>query len=97
MVQELGLAIGIATLGSLASTVYRLRITAQLPSGLPPDVQGVVADSLTGAISEAHALPTGLLEQARDAFVTGFAAASSICAIAILLLTLLTAAMRQKE
>lgn len=97
MVQELGLAVGIATLGSLASTVYRLRITAQLPSGLPPDVRGEVADSLTGAISEAHALPTGLLVQAQDAFVTGFAVASSVCAIAILLLTLLTAAMRQKE
>lgn len=93
MVQELGLAVGIATLGSLAGTVYRLRMTAQWPGGLPPDVRDAVADSLAGAVSVAHALPAGLLEQAQAAFVAGFSLAAAVCAIAIALLVPLAAAM----
>ncbi|WP_242672150.1 MFS transporter [Stutzerimonas kirkiae] len=93
MVQELGLALGIATLGSLAGTLYRLRMTTQLPGGLPPGVEDALVDSLAGAVPQGKALPAGLLEQAQDAFVAGFSLATTTCAIAIALLALLAAAM----
>lgn len=72
MVQELGLAVGIATLGSLATAIYRTRMVGQAPSTLPQHVQDAVGDSLAGATSVAAALPDGMLEQAQAAFMAGF-------------------------
>lgn len=90
-VQELGLAVGIATLGSVSSLVYRWQIAARVPDELPPDVREALTDSLTRSL--AHGLPSGLLEQARDAFVTGFTVATAVCAIAVGLLVPLAAVM----
>jgi MFS transporter, DHA2 family, multidrug resistance protein len=84
-VQELGLAVGIATLGSLTTAVYRIRMADQV-SDLAQDIQRAVTDSLAGAISVYQDLPAGVLEQAQAAFVSGFnvAAATSAVSIAIL-------------
>lgn len=85
-VQELGLAVGIATLGSLATAVYRIRMADGYSDPMAQDVQRAVSDSLAGALSVSPELPAGVLEQAQAAFVTGFnvAAAASGISIAIL-------------
>ncbi len=85
-VQELGIAIGIAILGSVTTAVYRREIGAGLPQGLADEVRHALGDSLAGANSVAHALPDGLLVQAQDAFIAGLnaAAGASVAGIALL-------------
>ncbi|ARU87670.1 MFS transporter [Pseudomonas sp. M30-35] len=85
-VQELGLAVGIATLGSLTTSLYRIRMTDQVSVPMAQDVQRAVSDSLAGAKSVLQELPAGMLEQAQAAFMVGFnvAAATSAISIAIL-------------
>lgn len=91
-VQELGLAVGIATLGSLTTAIYRTRMAEHMPGTLDQDIQRVVADSLAGAASVAQALPAGLLEQAQAAFIAGFNMAAATSAIGIAILATLAAA-----
>lgn len=85
-VQELGLAVGIATLGSLTTSLYRIRMADQVSVPMAQDVQRAVSDSLAGAKSVLQELPAGMLEQAQAAFMVGFnmAAATSAISIAIL-------------
>ncbi|WP_043617323.1 MFS transporter [Ensifer sp. ZNC0028] len=94
VVQELGLAVGIATLGSLTTAVYRAEMAGQtLVAG---DIGHRLSDSLAGAASVAAQLPAGTLEQAEAAFMTGFNAAAAACAIAIALMaTLAVVALRK--
>ncbi|WP_104664283.1 MFS transporter [Ensifer adhaerens] len=94
VVQELGLAVGIATLGSLTTAVYRTEMAGQtLISG---ETGHRLSDSLTGAVSVATELPAGMLEQAQAAFMTGFNAAAAICALAIALMATLAAMTLRK-
>ncbi|MEP4652202.1 MAG: MFS transporter, partial [Ilumatobacter sp.] len=71
--RELGGALGVAILGSLASTVY----VSRLPTldGFAPDAASEVRDGLAGAIANAPELsngrPTVFLDSARDAFLGG--------------------------
>ncbi|WP_018183371.1 MFS transporter [Kaistia granuli] len=71
---ELGFALGIATLGSLATTVYRHQIGDQLPLALPPEAIAAARDTLAGAIvaaSQLEATVAGpLLAAAREAFLS---------------------------
>lgn len=97
MVQELGLSVGIACLGSFAGTIYRLRIATELPEGLSPAVREVVGDSLAGAVSASEALPPGLLQQAYEAFAAGFSMAMAVCTIVTVLLALLAAALLRRN
>ncbi|CAM3558784.1 MFS transporter [Nocardiopsis gilva] len=90
-VQELGLAAGIALLGSLATAVYRVQISEELPTGLPTDVAHSFGDSLSGAVSVADRMPAGPLEQAREAFTAGVNIAGATGAAAILALAVLSA------
>ena len=70
---EFGIALGVATIGSLAGAVYRNQLT--VPDGVPGDVGAAARESITGAVTVAGRLPgdTGaeLLESASDAFTTG--------------------------
>ncbi|HEX2314074.1 MAG TPA: MFS transporter [Thermomonospora sp.] len=88
-VQELGVAVGVATLGSLATAVYRSRIGEALPSGLPEATRHSVEDGLPGASSVASSLPGGVLDEAKEAFVAGLHAAALVGAVGVGLLTLL--------
>ncbi|GIJ66995.1 MFS transporter [Virgisporangium ochraceum] len=69
---EFGIATGIATLGSLATVIYRGRFEDSVPSGVPTDAAAAAHDSVTAAAATASRLPgeTGaaLLDTARDAF-----------------------------
>lgn len=90
-VQELGLAVGIAALGSLTTAVYRSRMFERIPDTLARDVYKSVEDSLAGASSVAQKLPRGLLEEAKAAFTAGFNTAAATSAVSIAILSILAA------
>ncbi|MEO3825792.1 MFS transporter [Actinomadura sp. B10D3] len=86
-VQELGIAVGVAVLGSLTTVIYRSRVEA--PSGLSPSAADTYNDSFSGATSLADQLPAWALDDARTAFTSGLniVAAGAGTAIAVASLT----------
>ncbi|MFC9970430.1 MFS transporter [Spirillospora sp. NPDC127200] len=90
-VQELGLAMGVAILGSLATAVYRGGIDDDIPAGTPAEVAHAAGDSLAGASSVADRLPAGLLDQAKEAATSGLNVATMVAGIGILALSFLSA------
>jgi DHA2 family multidrug resistance protein-like MFS transporter len=97
-VNDLGISLGVAVIGSLGLARYRAEIADTLPAGLPAEVDTAARDDLSGAIGGATQLPadtgTALLDAARDAFTGGLnagaAAAAGIAAAgAILAATML--------
>ncbi|MEU5398128.1 MFS transporter [Streptomyces sp. NPDC005963] len=90
-VQELGLALGVAVLGSLASAVYRGRIADDLPAGTPAEVAEAAGDGLAGAASAADLMPDGWFDQAREAATAGLNVAMLVAAVGTLVLSLLSA------
>jgi MFS transporter, DHA2 family, multidrug resistance protein len=72
---ELGLALGVAIMGSIGSAVYRGDLDNALPPGLPAGAQDAARDTLGGAIAVAGQLPetaaAGILDAAHDAFTHG--------------------------
>lgn len=95
-VQELGLALGVAILGSLATAVYRSRIADAIPAGTPSEVADVASDSLSGAASSAHQMPDGWLDQAREAATSGLNTAMLVAAMCTLVLAMLSAVLLRK-
>lgn len=90
-VQDLGISLGIAILGSLATAIYRQAMRAHMPVGLGPDLRGAVSESLWAATSVASQLPPGLLETARASFIAGFSSAAMFCAASVAVLAVLAA------
>ncbi|GAA2595065.1 MFS transporter [Actinomadura fulvescens] len=82
---ELGIALGVATLGSLGTAVYRDRLTDALPGGLPDEAVRTATEGITGAAAAAGALPAGqagqLIAVARDAFTTGLTTLAALSAV----------------
>ena len=82
---ELGMALGIATLGSIVTAVYR---TVVVGPAVPADVAADARDSLPNAIHAADALPadqaTELISAAKTAFTHGLAIASGVGAALLL-------------
>ncbi|GAA2882958.1 MFS transporter [Nonomuraea rubra] len=76
---EFGVALGIATLGTLGTAVYRSELV--LPAGAP----AVAGDSINGAVGAASGLPaaqaTELLDAARAAFTTGLNVVGAVNAV----------------
>ncbi|REE96665.1 DHA2 family multidrug resistance protein-like MFS transporter [Thermomonospora umbrina] len=81
---DLGLAMGIAITGSVATAVYRDRVASRIPAGTPAGAERAAHDTLGGAISAAENLPAPLAHRltdaARDAFVSGFHVAATVAA-----------------
>jgi DHA2 family multidrug resistance protein-like MFS transporter len=95
---ELGVAVGVATMGSLGTLVYRSEMAGTSPEGVPAEASAAARDSLPGAVAAAGELPAGLgaalLEPARVAFTSGLSVVAATSAglmvgIAALTLTLL--------
>lgn len=80
-VQELGIATGVALLGSLATAIYRGSV--DVPFGLPAPVAETYSDSLSGASSLAKQIPAGMLDHARAVFTSGLNYASLAAGIAV--------------
>jgi len=72
---EFGGALGIAVLGSIGAAIYRSRMLAELPAGVPPEAAAAARETLADATVAARGLPadTGaaLVEAARGAFTAG--------------------------
>ncbi len=95
---ELGGALGIAVLGSVATAVYRMTMATGLPPGLGPAAATAAQGTLGGAVLVAQELVPeageALMATARSAFtgalaVTAFVAGAVLVAAAILAVTLL--------
>ncbi len=73
---HLGVAIGIAVMGSIGAAVYRDEIARTLPAGLPDEAAGPARESITGATEALADLPPGPagqpLDAASAAFTNGF-------------------------
>ncbi|WP_422389367.1 MFS transporter [Actinomadura luteofluorescens] len=80
-VQELGVAVGVALLGSLTTVLYRREVEA--PSGLTPSAADAYNDSLSGAWSLADRLPPSAFDAARTAFTSGLNTAAAVAGIAV--------------
>lgn len=93
MVQELGIAVGVATLGSLAAAVYRREMSHQSLAGVPTDIAIALEESLWALSSVAAHLPQELVEQAKAAFVTGISTAAIVAAVSTAALAVLSAVM----
>jgi DHA2 family multidrug resistance protein-like MFS transporter len=85
---ELGGALGIAILGSIGTAVYRARMAAAMPNGVPSDVREIARGTLGGATAVAERLPgqlgAALLGTARDAFTQAFVMTSIVNALLML-------------
>jgi MFS transporter, DHA2 family, multidrug resistance protein len=83
---ELGMALGIATLGSIVTGVYRNLV---VPPGIPAWVASDARDSLAAATPAAATLPASqgdaLLDAAQAAFTSGLAIASGVGSVLMLI------------
>ena len=74
--REVGGALGIAVLGSIANSVYRSNVDADVLAALPSDAAGAAGESVGAAVQIASSLPaevSGALQTAAgDAFTTAF-------------------------
>lgn len=59
---ELGMAMGIAVIGSVGAAVYRKHMADQMPAGLSPEQVEVASDTLGGALGIVRLLPPDLAE-----------------------------------
>jgi MFS transporter, DHA2 family, multidrug resistance protein len=79
---ELGLALGVAILGSIGTAVYRADLDGALAAELPRDAQEAARDTLGGAVAVAGQLPesaaAGFLDTAREAFTHGLQVTAGI-------------------
>jgi DHA2 family multidrug resistance protein-like MFS transporter len=81
--QELGLALGIALLGTIGVAVYRGQMLDVVAVGVAPKVAEAVRDTLGGAHGVAEQLPPGLLVTAAEAFTDGLQQAAAVSAVAL--------------
>jgi MFS transporter, DHA2 family, multidrug resistance protein len=92
---EFGGAMGIATLGSIGTAVYRSRLDDSIPAGVSAEDSETARDTLGGAVEVAETLPdplgTALLDSARDAFIQGFEITAIVCTIIVTGLAVLVA------
>ena len=84
---ELGSAMGVAVLGSIASAVYRDELGSALPRELPAEASEAAGQTLGGALEVSAQLPadTGaaLAAAAREAFVSGMHLAAVIATVLV--------------
>ncbi|MGQ0778161.1 MAG: MFS transporter [Pseudonocardiales bacterium] len=96
---ELGIALGIAVLGSIGTAVYRNQVTDTVPAGVPPEAAEAARQTLGGAVVAAQQLPdergVALLDTAREAFTHALQFNAGLSAVVVTGLAILTATMRR--
>lgn len=92
---ELGIALGIAVLGSIGTALYRNQVAEIAPAGVPPEA----VETLGAAMAAAEQLPgeTGvaLLNTAREAFNHGLQVNAGLSAVVLTGLAILSATLLQ--
>jgi DHA2 family multidrug resistance protein-like MFS transporter len=93
---ELGGALGIATLGSVGTAVYRGVMAEAVPAGVPAEAVETARATLGGALAVAERLPgplgVDLVARAREAFAQGLELTAAISA-AVVVVTAIAAAV----
>lgn len=94
---EFGGAVGMAVLGSVGMAVYRIKVAAALPDGLPPESIEAARGTLGGALSVAKALPgelgAALLVPARMAFADALQLVAVVCAVIAIAMAMIAAVL----
>ncbi|TDC85983.1 MFS transporter [Micromonospora sp. KC606] len=91
--QELGIALGIAVLGSITTAIYRQQMReAVLPEGMPAEAAEAARSTLGAANGLADQLGPGLLDSAGRAFTDGLQVAAVASAV-MLAVTAIVAAV----
>ncbi|MEV4183817.1 MFS transporter [Streptosporangium canum] len=80
-VQELGIAVGVAVLGSLTTALYTARMAT--PADVSPEIEERLTDSLSGALSVADQVPAQVVQEAQRMFTSGVNIASAVAGVAI--------------
>jgi len=86
---EFGIAMGVASLGSLGTAIYRSRLDENIPAGADPDSIARARESISGAVL----VGGDLLAPAREAFTAGLTAVAGVGIVLSLALALLAARM----
>lgn len=96
---ELGGALGIAVLGSIATGVYGSYMISHIPDGVPAKVAEAARETLPAALQAAQRLPdslgTPLAQTARDAFAHSLHVHALITIPLLIALALLTLTLRR--
>jgi MFS transporter, DHA2 family, multidrug resistance protein len=91
---ELGLAAGVAVLGSIGTAVYRAELSGPALADVPAQATGSARDTLAGALDAAAGLPAGqgelLAGAAREAFTAALNLAGGISAALMAVAAVLT-------
>jgi len=94
---ELGAALGIAIMGSIATAVYKQHVSEFLPDGISPSAAEATEESLVTALEVAGSLPEGtankLLNITKEAFTNGINTIAAISAALVILLAIFTVIM----
>ncbi|MGV9770539.1 MFS transporter [Streptosporangium sp. NPDC003464] len=89
---ELGVALGIAVLGSVGTIVFRNEVV--IPAGVSAGAAQTAKESVAGAVATAQQLPgtvgADLLESAREAFTSGLHAVTTVTGVLYIGLAILT-------
>jgi MFS transporter, DHA2 family, multidrug resistance protein len=97
---ELGGALGIALIGSVAAALYRTTLSRDLPQGLAQDHVDAALDTLGGALMVAEArqdsIGSRLALTARDAFTDSVVLGFILCGVTILTAAALTVSAMRK-
>ncbi|SDQ62092.1 MFS transporter [Thermostaphylospora chromogena] len=80
-VQELGIAVGVAVLGSLTTALYRSRVA--VPTTLPPEIADRVGDSLSAVLTVTDEVPVETVEHAKAVFTSGLNAAALVAGLGV--------------
>ncbi|SDS08679.1 MFS transporter, DHA2 family, multidrug resistance protein [Halopseudomonas xinjiangensis] len=72
---ELGMAMGIAVIGSVGAAVYRRHVAGELPAGLSAEHAEIAGDTIGGALAVSRQLPPELGEALLAVAQSGFAEA----------------------
>jgi DHA2 family multidrug resistance protein-like MFS transporter len=84
---ELGLALGIAVVGSIAAAVYHGKMSGAIPPGTPPALADAARDNVTGATGGSPAL----VDAAHSAYASGMSVAAAVSAVVFAALAVLAA------
>ncbi|MFP3992310.1 MFS transporter [Streptomyces sp. E11-3] len=94
---DFGVALGIAALGSVGTTVYRNGVADNLPADTPPATADATRDTLARALESTENLPGTLADQiltpAREAFASGLNTVAIINTVLVIGLTVLVVTM----
>jgi MFS transporter, DHA2 family, multidrug resistance protein len=94
---ELGLALGLAGLGSIGMAIYRNRLDENLSADIPAQVVDTARETLGAAVVAAEQLPQGqaaqLLTAARESFTQGFQLTAVISAAIFLAVAIMVGRM----